>query len=462
MVRGGGKRWAVFGPWLLGLAFGCSFAPAPGTPADPDAAAQTPEVGAPSDSGLADADAIAPDAGNDAGFVPDALPVPSDGGFPGPDAGPIRDNRGEDGGVRCPEDWPFQPTTFDPCAPDRPVVEPALNLGPGRWRLTTDSGALRDDDSGQTVRTLTTVRLDQAANETIDLMSVAGFTLDPDATLRVEGSRPWALAVHGEARIRGTVIVESGTPVNCDGPALIDGGASPVGNGGGGGGGGGHRAPGGAGGEGRGDFGRAGASGGPVVGATGLPLRAGCPGGEGGAVTETDDGETTIVATGGAGGMGGGAMLLSVRDRLRVEGAIRATGVRGRGGAEVDDDDARGGAGGGGGGAGGDLLVEAFDVVLVGEVCAGGASGGSGGDRRGSGADGEDGRCASVNTPPGLGPGGRGGAGSATGTGGAGSSGRADSAGGGGGGGSAGRIQVRFFGQGFIGAGVQPPPTVAP
>ena len=360
--------------------------------------------------------------------------VGRDAGFPGPDATSIF----ADASPTCDNAWSYDPIAFDPCAQYMPAVLPALDLGPGLYTYDTATGEFTDENQ-QTSQTWTFGRRVQADGRPLHITSVFGLTLAREATLVVVGSEPWALAVHGEARILGEIQAKNADEDRCS--ADLQGGEARVNRGAGGGGGGGHAALGGRGGS--SENGGAGAPAGAVniPGPLAPPVRSGCPGGAGGNVFETDDGRETV-AFGGLPGPGGGAIIVSVRDRLSIEGAVLATGAAGGGGDVYADDDDRGATGGGGGGSGGDIVLEAVHVAVSGEICAGGGAGGSGATFERTGIDGVNGRCAAVTPEPGSG--GLGGQGSIDGPGGDGEDTDRPIAGGGGGG-SAGRIQIRFL-----------------
>lgn len=85
------------------------------------------------------------------------------------------------------------------------------------------------------------------------------------------------------------------------------------------------------------------------------------------------DGQST---TDGEGGKAAGALQLSARTRLTLNGRILANGGGGKG--------ATGGSGGGGGASGGTVLLEAPTVVVRGGLFANGGGGGGGGGLNGS------------------------------------------------------------------------------
>ena len=428
----------------------CTFGPAPssempdtGVGIDvsfaPDASPEAPGLpdAEPTDTGPD----IEPDGGtNDTGGPLDAVVdagdsgPSSDVGLTDPDAAPVF----ADAGGPCFAAWTYVPQSFDPCAPIQPPVDAALDLGSGDWRFNTDDASLRDSQN-QLVRQFTPTVLLQVGDVPAQLTAVEGITVAADATLTVVGEMPWILAVYGEGRILGGIFAENGNDMGCS-PSR-DGSNAPLDNGSGGGGGGGHGALGGRGGTGRGTDGAGGIRGPAVADTAGPPLRPGCSGGRGGDVR--DDGDT--VATGGDPGVGGGAIQISVRDRLSIEGAIYAVGQPGLAGRPITgdlDDEDRGGSGGGGGGSGGDIVLESSDLFILGQVCAGGGAGGTGANRPDPGEDGLVGSCQPAIAP--TGSGGQGGTGSIQGPGGNGAqAGIVSRGGGGGGGGGHGRIQLK-------------------
>lgn len=157
------------------------------------------------------------------------------------------------------------------------------------------------------------------------------------------------------------------------------------------------------------------------------PLRGGSGGGTGGG--------GLAMTSFGLGGHGGGAVQLSVRNRLVIEstGIVVASGGGGSGGQFVGS----AGGGGGGGGAGGGILLEAPVVVAAGNLFANGGGGGGGAANSMPGNDGEPGQ---EDTTPAQGGGAQGGAG---GTSMPPRDGRIGASNSGGGGGSAGVIVVR-------------------
>lgn len=161
----------------------------------------------------------------------------------------------------------------------------------------------------------------------------------------------------------------------------------------------------------------------------GIPLRGGCAGGRGGGPAPGD------------GGIGGGALQLTVAGQLMVGdgGVVSVSGAGGLGGTADN-------SGGGGGGTGGTILLEAAQVRLVNcAVTSNGGGGGEGGRQTNTtGGNGENGRLDSA-TPAaggqaaGTGSGGNGAVNSTNGNNGTNGGG---SEGGGGGGGAVGLIRI--------------------
>jgi hypothetical protein len=296
----------------------------------------------------------------------------------------------------------------------------------------------------------------------IDLGGVPGALLYMDSLsvaagsrLVLRGTRPIVLAVRNSVVIDGEVDVGSsiesgrGAGANAGCAAAQQGAPGAVGGnpqtGGGGGGG----AFGGAGGGGSagadgGSGGGPGGLGGAASGSSTLvPLRAGCRGGNGGSPQP--------VGFSGYGGMGGGAVQISVDGPLTVglNGLVTAYGSGGVGGKS---DLA---TGGGGAGSGGGILLEATVINVSGWVTANGGSGGEGSGYTDSVAhDGRDGDSGGMKTTApsnesGSSCGGNGAAGGARDAG-AGDGGETQCpgqvVGGGGGGGGVGRIRLNATG----------------
>ena len=91
----------------------------------------------------------------------------------------------------------------------------------------------------------------------------------------------------------------------------------------------------------------------------------------------------------GLGGSGGGALQITSRERIVVNGIISSSGLGGRGGGVFSPS----AGAGGGGGSGGGILLEALVVEITGVVSVNGGGGGGGGSIWGGrpGEDGENG-----------------------------------------------------------------------
>jgi hypothetical protein len=263
------------------------------------------------------------------------------------------------------------------------------------------------------------------------LFAATSLTVPSGVELRFVGARPAVVAIFGDATIHGTLNAAAATgaeaPAGTGSPECTLGDESQDEAGGLGGG---YRTPGGKGGN----------SGltSMVNGAgLGVPLRGGCRGGRGGGPSPGD------------GGMGGGALQLTVAGTLTVGdgGILTVSGAGGLGGTGDR-------SGGGGGGSGGTLFLEASDLVLVNcALTANGGGGGQGGKSSGGsqvrGAAGDDGSPDSGIPASGgasNSAGGSGGTGAAgTTMGGNGSNGNGME-GGGGGGGGVGLLRLRVVG----------------
>ena len=394
------------------------------------------------------------DGGNDGGPTDDGDAGPGDGGPAdgGPtdeaDAGP-GDSGVEDAGLcgsekcapgdrcsavsECVTPFPYTPSNFTEGDLDdlHSTVDVDITCS-----TTIDTGP---DDGGLTVTpgcfsgTLPYKAIAQDGGTQAVLAQVRSLRVRSAGALTVVGVRPLIIAVRGDATIDGMVLTRAGADHGCTQPAFgsIDGDGDGLMMGGGGGGG----------------FGLDGSAGagnpfnsnrGVGQGASGneslIPLKGGCTGGAGYPAGSAD------------GGLGGGALQVSVVNELRINAVVAAPGRGGRGG--------RVGSGGGGGGSGGGLLFEGRRVVLgaLGRLTANGGGGGEGSHSH-DGVPGEDGRPDSdQNAEGGVGVscggnGGRGGSGAGGSDPGANAQGCAgnDPRGGGGGGGAVGRIRVNGF-----------------
>lgn len=211
------------------------------------------------------------------------------------------------------------------------------------------------------------------------IVAGAGVTVPTRETVRVFGGKPLILLSTTTVDLRGTLDISSSRgephPVGAGAAsAALCAGATPA-----------DHASGGFGGS----FGSQGGDGEPVdtIRATGgqaapalsgfpTRLRGGCPGGAGS--TDARD------ATPGAGGSGGGAVLV-IAQAIEVTGQINASGAGGRGGPSAK-------AGGGGGGSGGMIVLDAPSITGTGSLFANGGGGGQGGavvPSSGSGAGGD-------------------------------------------------------------------------
>jgi len=218
------------------------------------------------------------------------------------------------------------------------------------------------------------------------VVSAATIEIQADATLRATGSAPLILAAWSDLTVAGEIDVSSrrnpasagagADPTECMNVNVAAGDGRPDSSGGGGGGGGGHAAGGGNGGGGNGSSdgaGEAGRSSGPAI-----RLRGGCRGGNGG--EGDDEGSPSI-----PGGAGGGAVALSARLALVVDGPIHAGGAGGTGGTRPS-----GGAGGGGAGGLIWLAGETIRLNNTAVLAANGGGGGEGGDNGDPGGPGDD------------------------------------------------------------------------
>ncbi len=255
------------------------------------------------------------------------------------------------------------------------------------------------------------------------IFSMSGLDIPEGTAVHFVGGRPVVMVIVGDATIAGVVSVAptmglapaGSDPAECASPNAHLDGHSPWGGGGAG-------------------YGASAGAGGSTMDAGGLggaswgdgslePLRGGCRGGNG-------SGPQT-------GGLGGGALQLSVGGQLLIadSGVVTASGGGGRGGPLV--------CGGGGGGSGGAILLEADVLFQWGFVTTNGGGGSEGSDFDG-GAPGDDGAMASALPAAGGasdagGTGGPGGAGASLG----GAAGHSTSLSGGGGGGAVGRIRFK-------------------
>lgn len=386
------------------------------------------------------------------GAVPDAGSTAGAGGgvAPGVDAGPP------------PPLWSYTPSNFD-------AVDVMTGL-PGGIRVRLDCGESTFDSTKLAfdhfcgIEPGVKVVSQHDGGEAVALV-MDSLTIAQGASLTLSGNRPVIFAVYGDADIAG--LVDASGATGTDGPgagracadaAGSSGGESPGGNAGSGGGsGGGFGSAGGPGGSNGANSTRV--DGGQTAGNAALvPLRGGCPGGKGGGRLPG-----SVV---GFGGGGGGAVQISARGKLKIDGTIAAPGGGGGVGEQVKD-------GGGGGGSGGGILLEGSPVVVGPDAFVTANGGGGGGGQPQSGAVGAQPGAsgATLGSSPaaggmGAGSGGDGGSGaalSADPTGGADPSATSlfpDYGGGGGGGGGVGRIRVNGATECVPGGSFSPVPFV--
>lgn len=336
------------------------------------------------------------------------------------------------------EDWTPAPTHVDPCVLGQSLGSLVLET-PGEYVYKSDTGEL--DGPGTPTA---------PASQLIDglrVVSVHRLRVGPDATLRIEGSRPVVVAAWFDISVAGTIDVGSSQgsagagadPDACAGSAPTPGENDTQGGGGGGGGAfGGDGGDGGNGDDGDGQGGNAGM----MVAASDV-IRGGCAGADGGL---GDAGSS------GPAGPGGGAIQLTARVSIDITGEVSAGGGGGAGGS--DD------AGGGGGGSGGLVDLEAPTITLgsEGRLGANGGGGGEGGSDGTIGRFGDDGNAETkADGGSGMGRGGGGGDGSFE-TNRNGLQGSSDGQGGGGGGGGCGFIHVHGMLDMTPGAVVSPDP----
>jgi len=324
----------------------------------------------------------------------------------------------------------------------------------GTWDLTTSTSYNTDTGMVSTGAAPVSSLVSQTGGGNVRVVSVTSFSVGSGTSLRITGSLPLIVLVHGDATVVGMIdssadfeVPGPGGNANECGTQLGNGESGLVGGttGGGGGGasfGGGGR-PGGNGGAGAAGGGN---SGNVATSFTLAPLRGGCRGGSGGNGT----------APAGVGGAGGGAIEIAARDQIIVTGMVHGGGGGGRGATG-------GGVGGGGGGSGGAVLLEAPGVSVMGSLCAnsGAAAGGAG--QTAAGVAGQDASCTSAAVGgSGATNAGDGGNGTHLATmPGNGTSGSGSGTGGGGGGGGAGVIRVRGA-LTATGATISPAPTTVP
>ncbi len=364
------------------------------------------------------------DAGPDSG-AGDSGP-PGDGG-PGDDGGP--QDAGPDAApdaMVCPGDQlGFTISNVEPCVV--PVASTALNFNlPGSYLVNTLSGAVAPPIGASFLLPGSVLVQQTGSTEMVRVVSVSSFAVTAGTKVRVIGGPPLVIVSRGDVLIAGTIDAsaneaEPATPLPggslersaCGDRDGADGLDSTDSQGGGGGGGGGaYRGDGGDGGDGAGmNRGAKGAKGAKPSRLDLVPLRGGCPGGNGGAGNVASASDPAI---GGEAGVGGGAIQISAGNVLTVSGGISVSGGGGGGGTVH--------TGGGGGGSGGGILLEArVEVRTPGILVSAGGGGSSGGGSTSAlgspGGDGHDddgiaasgGDCGGINCAGGRG--GNGGAG---------------------------------------------------
>jgi hypothetical protein len=290
---------------------------------------------------------------------PDARPIDASAGAP--DAADPPDAPAE----RCNE-WTPRPTHFDPC--DLPAPSAALDLDLlGEYVYDTDQGTLRNPFN---------VAIEHASIELpgdpgVRAISVEGLRIGGVTRLRAVGSKPLLVASWSEIVVAGTIDVSSNSQSGagastgvCDAPDE----GSQSNEGGGGGGGGGFQGKGGKGGKGAG-----GSNGGSEGNNVSRPatVRGGCAGARGGLGNSIGgpDGR-------GDGGAGGGALQLTARERIDIQGVLHAGGAGGQGGNCPQGN--RSGAGGGGSGGLLDLEAPTITFDSSARLAANGGGGGEG------------------------------------------------------------------------------------
>ncbi|MBA3820438.1 MAG: hypothetical protein H0X17_16220, partial [Deltaproteobacteria bacterium] len=151
----------------------------------------------------------------------------------------------------------WSPAHFEPCAIPAPggPLHLTTQLSPYKW--DSDTGTLRG--KGNTVIAgVVAVAFAQPGGPEAAIASLASLTIDPGVTLTLTGSRPWVLAVWGDATVAGTIDASANLSAPASGSdplacAASTGGLGVNGPGGGGGGGGAFQGAGGTGGMGDAD-----------------------------------------------------------------------------------------------------------------------------------------------------------------------------------------------------------------
>lgn len=343
----------------------------------------------------------------------------------------------------------WMPHYFRPCGLPPPSGNLSLN---GFYLFNTTEGTLTE------LATMTTIPQPSTVIDGVRYLSVQDVTMTSASQLRLVGQLPIVIAAWGSMMINGTIDAGSHSggggggngpghdPTECASNRPGDGmDASDVGGGGGGGGGA----------LGKGGDGGLGAKGGAKVVAVPQTIRGGCTGGRSGNAGAQAV-APAMADTNASGGKGGGALVLSARLSMTIDGDIASSGEGGAGspmGARC---------GGGGGGSGGLIAIESPTVSVHGTVVAAGGGGGGVAPTTAAGQKGRDGALlGAAGGIPVTGCSGTGGAGS-TSPSDDGGQGGTGTCGGAGGGGAAGWVLV--FAQNFdqVGAMFVPAPKQNP
>jgi hypothetical protein len=346
---------------------------------------------------------------------------------------PARDlipDKRRDLGILC-ASWLPTPAHFNPCAIPGPGGGDLTISTTGIWTYNTTTGELTSPSGGTTIPPS---QVKSSAVPPFRLLVVDKLTVGSSANLRVVGSMPLVVASWSTITVDGIVDVSSSRtskgagadPAQCSSYAAGAGKTDSSSGEGSGGGGGGLGAAGGKGGNNT-ELSLAGGSGGGALPAAPGAIRGGCPGAVGGGSSNP-----------GQAGPGGGAIALSARIELTVQGTIHAGGA---GGGRAQGEEAAGG----GGGSGGMVVLEAPIVKLDGSavLAANGGGGGEGAEDTSYGSHGTDGQPAAGAAAGGkIAAGGDGGDGGYKSSPGGGAGGN-DNDGGGGGGGGVGFILLR-------------------
>jgi hypothetical protein len=273
---------------------------------------------------------------------------------------------------------------FDACAIPMAPGDLQLGVALSGYTFDTSNGTLKGKMN--TSIPVTTMVLPQATGPDAMLLSVRDLELDAGATLTVTGSRPFVIAVWGTATIGGTIDASATLSIAGPGGNNTTECTDATGNNGAsiqpalGGGGGGLQGSGGRGGN-------VGGMGGMSIGAP-TGVRGGCAGGLGGAGSGTQAPR----------GAGGGAVQISARTSITVDGLINVGGGGGAGGRT-------GYGAGGGGGSGGFIGLDAPIVIVTGTLAANGGAGGGGASDIANGNNGGDARTTETPSSAGAGAG---------------------------------------------------------